>query len=512
MAGDDDYPRARERAERLLSWRKNTRDWKAVGWAPPFGLPESSLDGQRETVLHEPLHRDLAPEVLRRVYHVKRSERLCGVGLLKRLGEEEDERNPPFHSTAHVTAGPLRTRLHLEQAAGREALNAYLAVLKREGLYLDRFRIRCGERHTAVMRNPLDPTAGERHMKRTLLQDNGVGYDAVLLFPEQLPEVFAQYSEDAADPVRTREHVAGARKALRDFLGKALGLRGEPCPYYAFLIADGDRMGRAIEELRERERHHKLSRALRDFAEACRGLVEKQGGSLIYAGGDDVMALLPLHTALRCAEEMQASFAHWLGPVFAGTPVSLPTLSVGLGVTHYQDGLGEARRIARAAERLAKVERGSLGIVVEKRSGGRLEVRGRWDELDAHGQPDDLARRIDCWCGLYQKRDLPEGVAFDLEAAMTPLLVQGFHSDGPAGAPQSSPDEVAEALARRIIARKRQDGGAAEVDDATRDLLRRRFHGRPDLAEVVGALSAELQVARLFLRAYEDAWGEEDRP
>jgi CRISPR-associated protein Cmr2 len=75
----------------------------------------------------------------------------------------------------------------------------------------------------------------------------------------------------------------------------------EPYPYVACLMADGDHMGRAIERLADANSHRAFSRALSDFAAEARRIVEQEHlGSLVYAGGDDVLAFLPLPEALAC--------------------------------------------------------------------------------------------------------------------------------------------------------------------------------------------------------------------
>ncbi len=95
------YAQARDQAERLLAARKNRRTWTQVALARDGGwgdaVPKSSLDGLRESVLHEALYdalngrrRDgfpaLKPDEAHERYFVRKQERLCGVGLLKRVG------------------------------------------------------------------------------------------------------------------------------------------------------------------------------------------------------------------------------------------------------------------------------------------------------------------------------------------------------------------------------------------------------------------------------------------
>lgn len=60
----------------------------------------------------------------------------------------------------------------------------------------------------------------------------------------------------------------------------------------------------------------------------------------------------------------------------ASGTVMMPTLSVGLAIVHHLEPLTDARRIAYEAERLAKLQRNSLGIIAQKRQGAGYEVSG----------------------------------------------------------------------------------------------------------------------------------------
>lgn len=74
-------------AEQLLAARKATRDFQPVTWGS--NAPKSSLDGQRESVIHEEIYpcRTATPEQRKEIahklylqYRVNEGERLCGIG------------------------------------------------------------------------------------------------------------------------------------------------------------------------------------------------------------------------------------------------------------------------------------------------------------------------------------------------------------------------------------------------------------------------------------------------
>ncbi len=252
-------------------------------------------------------------------------------------------------------------------------------------------------------------------------------------------------------------------------------------------------MGRAIDALGDLDRHRQLAGALVRFADGCRDLVEQHAGSLVYAGGDDVLALLPLHTALDCARALRRQFHEALRPVFPPS-ADVPTLSVGLGIGHHLEPLRTVRELASQAERLAKDGgRDSLAIVASKRSGATLSVAARW--------ADDLPGRLYAWCRRYDEQSLPHGAAFALEEAVRPLTIAGSEAAADLGA-------AAEALTRRVVGRRRPttpDGGALAADVA--DALTTHVCTAADPVAAVMDLSAELQIARLFLSALRDAWG-----
>jgi CRISPR-associated protein Cmr2 len=149
-------------------------------------------------------------------------------------------------------------------------------------------------------------------------------------------------------------------------------------------------MGRAIAAMGSADEHRELSRRLAGFAGEARRIVERQHrGSLVYAGGDDVLAFLPLPEALACADAIRRGFTTAVAKACARLPeAERPTLSVGVGVGHVMESMGDLLALGREAEMLAKHgrdgerDRNALAVVVDKRSGGTHCWRGRWDEGD----------------------------------------------------------------------------------------------------------------------------------
>ena len=185
--------------------------------------------------------------------------------------------------------------------------------------------------------------------------------------------------------------------------------------------------------------HLQFSELLGNFSLHCaRRIVEAFDGRLIYAGGDDVLAMLPADTALDCARALRAAFrgekglrelakgvvqrsgtpAKWksdrqtrlfevqhegfvklteaASPDGFGAeasllsdPVTFPIAvpgpaadaSVGIAIAHFKSPLQDVVRAAQAAEKRAKkqLDRSAVAVTLFKRSGETIEWGAKWD-------------------------------------------------------------------------------------------------------------------------------------
>jgi CRISPR-associated protein Cmr2 len=188
--------------------------------------------------------------------------------------------------------------------------------------------------------------------------------------------------------------------------------------------------------------HLQFSEALAKFALECvRPIVEAHDGRLIFAGGDDVMALLPADAVLACARTLSLAFTGDQGiletlretagqlvrsnqgakrnppyyqklategvlldaakpgflrrldkvdsqnnrPIPFLVPGPNASASVGIAIAHFKSPLQDVVRAAQTAEKRAKsdIEKGGLGrsavaVTLMKRSGEILEWGCRW--------------------------------------------------------------------------------------------------------------------------------------
>jgi CRISPR-associated protein Cmr2 len=148
--------------------------------------------------------------------------------------------------------------------------------------------------------------------------------------------------------------------------------------YYGILLMDGDRMGVRLTEPTSSDMnvgvdyHRGVSKSLHHFATTrVPELVGKFHGQLMYAGGDDVLALFPTDEIVGCADEIRKEFSKEL---------ALATMSAGITVVHISHPLREALDDARYAEKTAKNDLGrdAVSFRIVKRSGQILVSGGKW--------------------------------------------------------------------------------------------------------------------------------------
>lgn len=183
-------------------------------------------------------------------------------------------------------------------------------------------------------------------------------------------------------PGALKDVLSGKEEALQDGLG-AMNLIKRTLPggkwvlpkeekYLAVLMMDGDKMGETLSKFQTQADHQQFSRKLKAFAGGVQAVVEAHEGSLIYAGGDDVLAVLPATRALACARGLREAFRAQVGG----------DVSAGLAVGSTKVPLQLIIEAARQAEHRAKHDygRSALALTVLKRSGEELRWGAKWEE------------------------------------------------------------------------------------------------------------------------------------
>ena len=356
--------------------------------------------------------------------NLREDERLSAVALVKRLfplleGKEmekalgfrfeESPRNWP--STAYLAAVPW-----LDMLAGGKCAKAHSAYAEAASNYLEPGYK--GETDTTVF---------------------GLPREDFFKLDGQL------YNEDgiAGQPKEAFKGDA-ARRALQAALKKLQKQAGAPSKFYALLLMDGDRIGALL-----RDDAELVKRGLAAFAEK---VVEafapgnRHRGVLIYAGGDDVMAMLPVETAISAAHDLRGLYDAAFREANEGKGVPEATMSAAIVFAHYRNPLRQVIETAHHyLDAVAKERNGrdSLALAAMKPGGIACKWVSCWS--DGANEPARLLGEM-----AQQMRDDPEfagGFFHALRDRYGPLFDDGEEA-GQGGTPASDIASMMEALIR----------------------------------------------------------------
>ncbi|MEM6284771.1 MAG: type III-B CRISPR-associated protein Cas10/Cmr2 [Chloroflexota bacterium] len=385
----DDYPDTIARANAAMAARKMFRAFEQTG-EPGH---KCSLTGEHEA-LHNgdgrlPAVREFWEDIQKNhpnMALIKDGERLCALSTIKRVAHEADDND------------------ELTPIAMRNGQRVFDRFPSTSSVACATFRVDV-LRHWDVMRNPV------MHYIETLAEIF-IDHDKRLYFtrsgkpnPERFPYIEAIYNdidvqqfmsvdgdyfyEDTLELATLRKNtgrstleVEDVRPVLKAFKGmmqvaSEAGIQ-RPNPYLAILSMDGDRMGAVVENFTNAEEHRQFSDSLADFADVeVKRIVEQDyPGRVIYAGGDDVLAVLPVPCALAAADTLRKSFADYMNarefPLHA---------SAGIAFVHRTQGLQGAIAKAKSMEKAAKKDygRNAVAVALVRRSGEDRSMGMAWE-------------------------------------------------------------------------------------------------------------------------------------
>lgn len=165
-------------------------------------------------------------------------------------------------------------------------------------------------------------------------------------------------------------------------------IKTEPGKYYAVISMDGDDMGKWLSggmakdpNKISKQMHWGISQSLLDFNKKARNILDKEYlGRLVYAGGDDVFALMNTYGLLEAAIKLRDIF-----PKFEKNMDSKrqSTASMGICISYYKDPLAKAINRARAMEQKAKDYPGKDAIAISyiTSSGQEKVMVCSWSQL-----------------------------------------------------------------------------------------------------------------------------------
>ncbi|MHA1734047.1 MAG: type III-B CRISPR-associated protein Cas10/Cmr2 [Promethearchaeota archaeon] len=398
----NNWQTARRRLMRLLAGRKALRDFK-----PPRGIPKnpkSSLDGARESVLTKngrAVCRDL---------RLARGEQLSAIGVVKRLYSSQS-----FPSVSRVALDPWIRAINAQGGQGKDLLQDLLQVSKGRA-----FSSGTGEYYGDF---PLD---GE------------------FLYRSRLDGLLAEVKNVSNGG---RDEELQALESIRAKLKKLVKIWGEPDPYLAIIVADGDRMGEFLSSLKTVEENVAFSRTLAEFSTRARDLVEQENGVMIYSGGDDVLALTPLDKCISTAIKLRKLFEEKLRQYSYPDGGTL-TFSIGIAIGHFLDPLEDLLTHGREAEAEAKrPDRNGLAIHLHTRGGAPVKLRGQWKLK--------IASSIEKWVELLSTGAVSDRFANEIRELTL------IHSDWTL--PTAEKKRSIEISLRRVLSKKRERGGASPV-------------------------------------------------
>lgn len=199
-------------------------------------------------------------------------------------------------------------------------------------------------------------------------------------------------------------------------------------PYYVVMHADGDSMGKALSRLTTETEHTKFSETLAaEFADDVETVIKEHDGELVFAGGDDVLAMLPLDTAIGAALAIRKTFQDAMANLQDAINIlrqeefntvlrqeefnTVPTISMGLAIVHITENLQSAVRLSEAMEKRAKDLSGkdALAVCAMTRGGSQRIVACKWD--DPNGANVGL---LDSIISDMAKGDAPRGFAYEV--------------------------------------------------------------------------------------------------
>ncbi len=136
--------------------------------------------------------------------------------------------------------------------------------------------------------------------------------------------------------------------------------------YIAIVQADGDNMGKVVEQLKSQEDFNEFSKKLFEFCKKSHQTIKKYGGQTIFAGGDDLLFFAPVvskdKTIFNLCDELSKIFSEKFENY---NTKPKPSLSFGVSITYNKFPLYEALESARGLL-FAKAKSGNKNAIAFK--------------------------------------------------------------------------------------------------------------------------------------------------
>ena len=422
--------------------------------------------------------------------YCRQSEALCTVCLTKRLATRYfGERYPEieqlsFPSTSEVSTADFKLQLTEDQTY-RQTYREFVETVT--ALRDD------NNNQIQVTVNPVPKIQGiqeswnvdgdwlfeESFSPQNLERYYGISEEAQM---EQRQDI----SEEAQ--MEQRQDIKRCNDLRRDLVRK-VGF--EPSRYYAVIALDGDGMGQTISQAQNWEAHTEISSRLNEYTTEVRQIVEENHlGKLIYAGGDDVLALVNLADLFEILCKLRGEF-----PNLNSSENSASTASAGVCIAHCKVPLGDVLARARAMERAAKSvdEKDALGMALLKHSGNISQTVFKWKYLDADDNGIDMITVSQNLVELIKTSEVSKKFMYsfrDVFARLTNLT-------GDLELPDIVKTELERLIWRAVSEKVRSDEGIQErISENVKDLTKLLAENRMKFEDFIGFLEIVNFIAR----------------
>lgn len=404
------YPLLFDLAGRLLVTRKNLRNFnqrKEPGHKCSLcGIREALHTNQKTTKGFW----DSLVEGKSVSFHFKKGEILCAVCTIKRLASEayfskKFRIDPDFPSVSSIATASYKREII--RKIKEQKIQRYITKTEE---FLKNINLK------------YDAPPIPRHLKEI----EKIGKYQLKAFSKI--DGMWLYEESFNSEKIKREY--GIEPSQKELLEALTGLKeitdefGTPPKYFAVLAMDGDRMGDWLtgQRLWEEERkfvskayHKGLTSALSTFSlRTVRDIIEKDyPGKLVYAGGDDILAFLPLNCLLDVMGAIRLEFSK------SGVPDKLTT-SIGAVVAHHTHPLYHImEEVQKTLKKDAKkrLNRNAFAITLFRRSGEVLSAGCKWILKDIDTM--EYLKRLEI---IFREEKLSPRILNDLRDAVPGIL------------------------------------------------------------------------------------------
>ena len=346
----------------------------------------------------------------RRAKYCRQDEALCAVCLTKRLaGEYFGKKHPEiedlaFQSTSEVATADFKLRVAKDEEAKKKYERFVEAV--------NELRDANGKQIEATV----DPV---RKLKAI---QTSWDVDGDWLFEESFSEYNLEryHSISKKAQIEQKDAISQCDNLRRDIV-KKIGF--DPSRYFAVIVLDGDGMGETISRAEDWTAHTKISSELNTYTKKVRQTVDNDYlGKLIYAGGDDVLALANLSDLLGILHQLR-----WDFPNLNGQKNPASTASAGVCIAHCKVPLGDVLNRARAMEQEAKSVDGknALGIALLKHSGNISQTVFKWKYKVENAENINMIKVSQNLVELIQTGEVSKKFIYTFRDVFTPLTDRG---------------------------------------------------------------------------------------